>query len=231
MYPSGQSIDSSREISSFVSVSATFMLFFSPFVFFVLSLFFSFLPYFSLNQRIDSTVSVVCLNCMLVLWCYKFLFWISALILNYIIGIMQILNSGLELKKKNAIQSWWNLGSEPQWSVWVFFCASKSVVFVCSSVFSFLSSWFPVSQPCHDDPDKEQRIKELELLLMSAENEVRRQSGPRVRTTVCAHRVVRLGFPTASIPPLFPFFPLITSALGDPSLPSLLLHLIVACCQ
>ncbi|XP_026794091.3 myb-related protein A isoform X2 [Pangasianodon hypophthalmus] len=33
--------------------------------------------------------------------------------------------------------------------------------------------------PCHDDPDKEQRIKELELLLMSAENEVRRQSGPR----------------------------------------------------
>ncbi|KAI5620044.1 myb-related protein A isoform X4 [Silurus asotus] len=32
--------------------------------------------------------------------------------------------------------------------------------------------------PCHDDPDKEQRIKELELLLMSAENEVRRQSGP-----------------------------------------------------
>ncbi|XP_060718151.1 myb-related protein A isoform X1 [Tachysurus vachellii] len=33
-------------------------------------------------------------------------------------------------------------------------------------------------RPCHDDPDKEQRIKELELLLMSAENEVRRQSGP-----------------------------------------------------
>ncbi|XP_064189074.1 myb-related protein A isoform X1 [Anguilla rostrata] len=31
-------------------------------------------------------------------------------------------------------------------------------------------------QPCHDDPDKEQRIKELELLLMSAENEVRRQA-------------------------------------------------------
>ncbi|XP_036377323.1 myb-related protein A isoform X1 [Megalops cyprinoides] len=30
--------------------------------------------------------------------------------------------------------------------------------------------------PCHDDPDKEQRIKELELLLMSAENEVRRQA-------------------------------------------------------
>ncbi|TSK98480.1 Myb-related protein A [Bagarius yarrelli] len=30
--------------------------------------------------------------------------------------------------------------------------------------------------PCQDDPDKEQRIKELELLLMSAENEVRRQS-------------------------------------------------------
>uniref|UniRef100_A0A4W4FC47 Myb-like domain-containing protein n=1 Tax=Electrophorus electricus TaxID=8005 RepID=A0A4W4FC47_ELEEL len=35
------------------------------------------------------------------------------------------------------------------------------------------------SFPCHDDPDKEQRIKELELLLMSAENEVRRRSGPR----------------------------------------------------
>uniref|UniRef100_A0A8C1WT49 V-myb avian myeloblastosis viral oncogene homolog-like 1 n=1 Tax=Cyprinus carpio TaxID=7962 RepID=A0A8C1WT49_CYPCA len=33
--------------------------------------------------------------------------------------------------------------------------------------------------PCHDDPDKEKRIKELELLLMSAESEVRRQSGPR----------------------------------------------------
>ncbi|ROL42650.1 Transcriptional activator Myb, partial [Anabarilius grahami] len=36
-------------------------------------------------------------------------------------------------------------------------------------------------RPCHDDPDKEKRIKELELLLMSAESEVRRQSGPRVR--------------------------------------------------
>lgn len=89
---------------------------------------------------------------------------------------------------------------------------------------------FPISQPCHDDPDKEQRIKELELLLMSAENEVRRQSGPRVRTTVCERRIVRLDFPTPSIPPLSPFLPL-TSALGDPSLPSLLLHLIVACCQ
>uniref|UniRef100_A0A8C2JHF3 V-myb avian myeloblastosis viral oncogene homolog-like 1 n=1 Tax=Cyprinus carpio TaxID=7962 RepID=A0A8C2JHF3_CYPCA len=33
--------------------------------------------------------------------------------------------------------------------------------------------------PCHDDPDKEKRIKELELLLMSAESEVRRQSGPQ----------------------------------------------------
>uniref|UniRef100_A0A671T579 V-myb avian myeloblastosis viral oncogene homolog-like 1 n=1 Tax=Sinocyclocheilus anshuiensis TaxID=1608454 RepID=A0A671T579_9TELE len=33
--------------------------------------------------------------------------------------------------------------------------------------------------PCHDDPDKEKRIKELELLLMSAESEVRRQLGPR----------------------------------------------------
>ncbi|XP_031692170.1 myb-related protein A isoform X1 [Oncorhynchus kisutch] len=29
---------------------------------------------------------------------------------------------------------------------------------------------------CHDDPDKEQRIKELELLLMSAETEVQRQA-------------------------------------------------------
>ncbi|XP_015208869.1 myb-related protein A isoform X1 [Lepisosteus oculatus] len=34
---------------------------------------------------------------------------------------------------------------------------------------------FPNQQPCDDDPDKEQRIKELELLLMSAENEVRRK--------------------------------------------------------
>ncbi|KAL2085181.1 hypothetical protein ACEWY4_018501 [Coilia grayii] len=33
--------------------------------------------------------------------------------------------------------------------------------------------------PCPDDPHKERRIKELELLLMSAENEVRRQSGSR----------------------------------------------------
>ncbi|XP_051538564.1 myb-related protein A-like [Myxocyprinus asiaticus] len=33
--------------------------------------------------------------------------------------------------------------------------------------------------PCHDDPEKEKRIKELELLLMSAESEVRRHSGPR----------------------------------------------------
>uniref|UniRef100_A0A8C9U1D5 MYB proto-onco like 1 n=1 Tax=Scleropages formosus TaxID=113540 RepID=A0A8C9U1D5_SCLFO len=32
--------------------------------------------------------------------------------------------------------------------------------------------------PCNDDPHKEQRIKELELLLMSAENEVGRQSAP-----------------------------------------------------
>ncbi|KAM4605916.1 myb-related protein A [Polymixia lowei] len=39
-----------------------------------------------------------------------------------------------------------------------------------------------LSPSCLDDPDKEQRIKELELLLMSAENEVRRQAqcrGPR----------------------------------------------------
>ncbi|KAL4635199.1 myb-related protein A [Arapaima gigas] len=33
-------------------------------------------------------------------------------------------------------------------------------------------------QPCNDDPHKEQRIKELELLLMSAENEVGRHSAP-----------------------------------------------------
>ncbi|KAL6097878.1 mybl1 [Pungitius sinensis] len=39
-----------------------------------------------------------------------------------------------------------------------------------------------VSPFCPDDPDREQRIKELELLLMSAENEVQRQAqcrGPR----------------------------------------------------
>ncbi|XP_054478728.1 myb-related protein A [Anoplopoma fimbria] len=39
-----------------------------------------------------------------------------------------------------------------------------------------------LSPSCLDDPDKEQRIKELELLLMSAENEVQRQAqcrGPR----------------------------------------------------
>ncbi|TRY69880.1 hypothetical protein DNTS_015344 [Danionella cerebrum] len=35
------------------------------------------------------------------------------------------------------------------------------------------------TSPCHDDPDREKRIKELELLLMSAESEVRRQSGQR----------------------------------------------------
>ncbi|CDQ90118.1 unnamed protein product [Oncorhynchus mykiss] len=34
----------------------------------------------------------------------------------------------------------------------------------------------PAQPSCHDDPDKEQRIKELELLLMSAETEVRRQA-------------------------------------------------------
>uniref|UniRef100_A0A4W5PTW2 MYB proto-onco like 1 n=1 Tax=Hucho hucho TaxID=62062 RepID=A0A4W5PTW2_9TELE len=34
----------------------------------------------------------------------------------------------------------------------------------------------PTQPSCHDDPDKEQRIKELELLLMSAETEVRRQA-------------------------------------------------------
>ncbi|XP_075906490.1 myb-related protein A isoform X2 [Nelusetta ayraudi] len=39
-----------------------------------------------------------------------------------------------------------------------------------------------ISPSCLDDPDREQRIKELELLLMSAESEVRRQAhcrGPR----------------------------------------------------
>lgn len=33
-----------------------------------------------------------------------------------------------------------------------------------------------------DDPDKEQKIKELELLLMSAENEIRRKRVSSVRT-------------------------------------------------
>ncbi|XP_056155740.1 myb-related protein A [Lampris incognitus] len=40
---------------------------------------------------------------------------------------------------------------------------------------SLLDSSGFLSPSCLDDPDKEQRIKELELLLMSAENEVRRQ--------------------------------------------------------
>lgn len=71
---------------------------------------------------------------------------------------------------------------------------------MCKSVFCllFLTSSFPscpsrpllpdvcLFQPsCLDDPDREQRIKELELLLMSAESEVQRQvqcRGPRVRT-------------------------------------------------
>ncbi|XP_047204983.1 myb-related protein A isoform X2 [Girardinichthys multiradiatus] len=42
-----------------------------------------------------------------------------------------------------------------------------------------------ISPSCLDDPDREQRIKELELLLMSAESEVQRQvqcRGSRVRT-------------------------------------------------
>uniref|UniRef100_A0A8D3AX02 V-myb avian myeloblastosis viral oncogene homolog-like 1 n=1 Tax=Scophthalmus maximus TaxID=52904 RepID=A0A8D3AX02_SCOMX len=41
---------------------------------------------------------------------------------------------------------------------------------------------FAIHPPCLDDPDREQRIKELELLLMSAESEVQRQvqcRGPR----------------------------------------------------
>uniref|UniRef100_A0A4W5QE75 MYB proto-onco like 1 n=1 Tax=Hucho hucho TaxID=62062 RepID=A0A4W5QE75_9TELE len=54
------------------------------------------------------------------------------------------------------------------------------------SVLSSSPSRVCLFQPyCHDDPDKEQRIKELELLLMSAETEVRRQAqcrGPCVRT-------------------------------------------------
>ncbi|MGH0128834.1 UNVERIFIED_CONTAM: hypothetical protein FKN15_036380 [Acipenser sinensis] len=37
---------------------------------------------------------------------------------------------------------------------------------------------FPAQHPFDDDPDKEQRIKELELLLMSAENEVGRKRVP-----------------------------------------------------
>ncbi|KAJ8010705.1 hypothetical protein DPEC_G00077890 [Dallia pectoralis] len=41
-----------------------------------------------------------------------------------------------------------------------------------------------VSPSCHEDPDKEQRIKELELLLMSAETEVRRQAQSRVPCSV-----------------------------------------------
>uniref|UniRef100_A0A8C6XEQ3 MYB proto-onco like 1 n=1 Tax=Naja naja TaxID=35670 RepID=A0A8C6XEQ3_NAJNA len=35
--------------------------------------------------------------------------------------------------------------------------------------------YIPVQQPFDDDPDKEKKIKELELLLMSAENEIRRK--------------------------------------------------------
>ncbi|XP_028971921.1 myb-related protein A isoform X2 [Esox lucius] len=41
-----------------------------------------------------------------------------------------------------------------------------------------------LSPSCHDDPDREQRIKELELLLMSAETEVRRQAQARVTCNV-----------------------------------------------
>lgn len=37
-------------------------------------------------------------------------------------------------------------------------------------------------QPFDDDPDKEKKIKELELLLMSAENEIRRKRVSSVRT-------------------------------------------------
>lgn len=119
-------------------------------------------------------------------------------------GIIQIL-SGLEFKKKKGKkEKQFHLdGIWDQSPIEVFVVLPvNSFVFVSPSVFSFLTTRFPISQPCHDDPDKEQRIKELELLLMSAENEVRRQSGPRVRTTVCARRVVCLGFPTPSITPL-----------------------------
>lgn len=73
-------------------------------------------------------------------------------------------------------------------------CVNLSCVF--SRFFSELLSFLPSSRPpppnvclfqpsCLDDPDREQRIKELELLLMSAENEVQRQvqcRGPSVRT-------------------------------------------------
>lgn len=186
MYPSGQGMDSLTESSSFVSVGAIFMLFFSSLHFGPLPICPLFLPYFSLDQRTDY---VVCLNCMLVLWCYKFLFWFRALSLNYVIIIIKsyFLDNNWSVQLKKIMHLGWNLGSEPHWRVCGF--ASKLVVFVSSSVFSFLSSRFLVSQPCHDDPDKEQRIKELELLLMSAENEVRRQSGPRVRSTVWCVRV------------------------------------------
>ncbi|KAG2458413.1 MYBA protein, partial [Polypterus senegalus] len=61
-------------------------------------------------------------------------------------------------------------------------CKSKFLIKQCSKrgysddshTQNQFSMTFP-SQPYDDDPDKEKRIKELELLLMSAENEVRRK--------------------------------------------------------
>lgn len=44
-----------------------------------------------------------------------------------------------------------------------------------------------------EDPDKEKKIKELELLLMSAENEVRRKRIPTVRNKLmCLVFIVRI---------------------------------------
>ncbi|KAF4075660.1 hypothetical protein AMELA_G00221380 [Ameiurus melas] len=64
------------------------------------------------------------------------------------------------------------VNSRSQVAGYMFGCVSVRGMDSITESSSFMS-------PCHDDPDKEQRIKELELLLMSAENEVRRQSGPR----------------------------------------------------
>uniref|UniRef100_A0A8C7SXQ5 MYB proto-onco like 1 n=1 Tax=Oncorhynchus mykiss TaxID=8022 RepID=A0A8C7SXQ5_ONCMY len=52
---------------------------------------------------------------------------------------------------------------------------------------------------CHDDPDKEQRIKELELLLMSAETEVRRQAQCR---DPCVRHTLSQGPPEGQGPPV-----------------------------
>uniref|UniRef100_A0A4W3GRL8 MYB proto-onco like 1 n=1 Tax=Callorhinchus milii TaxID=7868 RepID=A0A4W3GRL8_CALMI len=66
------------------------------------------------------------------------------------------------------------------------FCALKQkkkpsiTISSCHSPFvPFPLSYMLIQQPyLDDDPDKEQRIKELEILLMSAENEVRRKRAP-----------------------------------------------------